>query len=276
MPPRSRPRTAEICADFAAVVNGGNARTSDQQEQSAMKLRAGCVVSAGLLLAAAANAEVLAPHQAGRSPYLWRASDFVEPDAAIPPQQPPPRYARVLLPPQEVYAVLRESGFSPLGAPRLRGNIWTIAAISGDGEDGRLFIDATNGRILSFMPAGDRFDDEAAGIYDPQSGPPHPPLPPPSMRSFQRPPAAIPHVASRAVPMPQPVMPLPPTPKPVPPAAAARPVAPAPAQSIAVESPPPAAAAPPPAPVPSTVGQVKPAPQILPTQDMPKVQDLEY
>lgn len=234
-----------------------------------MNLRAGCVVSAGLLLATTANAEM------GRSPYLRQASDFVEPYVAIPPQLPPPRYARGMLPPQEVYAVLRESGFAPLGAPQLRGNIWTIAAISRDGEDGRLFIDATNGRILSFMPVNFD-DDEATGPYGPQAGPPRPPMPP--MRPLQRPPASIPHVASRAVPMPQPVMPRPPMPNPVPPAAAVRPVAPAPAQSIAVESPPPAVApaiAPPPARVPSTVGQVKPAPQILPTQDMPKAQDLE-
>ena len=240
-----------------------------------MNLRAGCVVSAGLLLATTANAEMLAPHQVGRSPYLRQASDFVEPYVAIPPQLPPPRYARGMLPPQEVYAVLRESGFAPLGAPRLRGNMWTIAAISRDGEDGRLFIDATNGRILSFMPVNFD-DDEPTGAYGPQAGPPRSP-----MRALQRPPALIPHVASRAVPMPQSVAPLPPMPNPVPPAAAARPAAPAPAQSIAVESPPPAmapapATAPPPARVPSTVGQAKPAPQILPTQEMPKVQDLEY
>ena len=242
-----------------------------------MNLRAGCVVSAGLLLATTANAEMLAPQQAGRSPYLRQASDFVEPYAAIPPQLPPPRYARGILPPQEVYVVLRESGFAPLSAPRLRGNIWTIAAISRDGEDGRLFIDATSGRILSFTPVSFD-DDEAAGAYGPQAAPPRPMSVPP-MRAFQRPPAPIPHVASRAVPMPQPVTPLPPMPNPVPPAAAARPVAPAPAQSVAVESPPPAvapAAAPPPARVPSTVGQARPAPQILPTQDMPQVQDLEY
>jgi hypothetical protein len=199
----------------------------------------------------------------------------VEPYGEIQPQLPP-RYARVLLPPQEVYTVLRESGFSPLGAPRLRGNVWTIAAISRDGEDGRLFIDATTGRILSFMPAD--FDDAPVVSYAPQAGPSRPLMP--SMRALERPPAAIPHVASRAVPMPQPVTPLPPMPKPVPPAAAARPVAPAPAQSIVVESPLPAvappAAAPPPAPLPSTVGQARPAPQILPTQDMPKAQDLEF
>jgi len=238
-----------------------------------MKLSAGLVVSAGLLIATAANAEMPAPGQGGRSPYLRQVSDFVEPYEAMPL---PPRYARALLPPQEVYAVLRDAGFSPLGAPRLRGNIWTIAAIDRAGDDGRLFIDATNGRILSFMPASDRFDDEAAGIYDPQSGPPHPPMPPPSMRTFQRPPAPIPHIASRAMPAPQPVIPQPPMPKPLPPAAAARPVGPAPAPSVAAEAPPQAVTPPPAAPAPSTVGQARPVPQILPTQPMPGAQDLEY
>jgi len=237
-----------------------------------MNMRAGCVVSAGLLLATTANAGMLAPERAGAPPYLRQVSDFVEPYEALPPQPPPARYARVLLPPQEVFAVLRESGFSPLGPPRLRGNVWTIAAISRDGEDGRLFIDATNGRILRFMPVNFD-DDEPTGGYGPQAAPPLP-MPAPTMRSFQRPPAPIPHVASRAVPVPQPVTPLSPMPNPVPPAAAARPVAPAPAQSSAIESSP--AAAPPPAAVPSTIGQAKPAPPILPTQDMPKVQDLEY
>jgi len=235
-----------------------------------MNLRAGCVVSAGLLLTTAAHAEILTPRQAGKSPYLRQVSDFVEPYVALPSQLPPPRYARVLLPLQEVYTVLRESGFSPLGAPRLRGNVWTIAAISRGGEDGRLFIDATSGRILNFMPAD--YDVAPDLSYGPQAAPPRPPMPP--MRALERPPAAIPHVASRAVPVPQPVTPLPPMPKPVPPAAAARPVAPAPAQSTAVEPPPPVA--PPAAPLPSTVGQARPVPQILPTQDMPKVQDLEF
>ena len=112
------------------------------------------------------------------------------------------------------------------------------------------------------MPAD--FDGAPNPTYGPQVGLPRP-VPP--MRALERPPAAIPHVASRAVPIPQSVMPLPPMPKPVPPAAAARPVAPAPAQSTAVESP---------LPAPSTVGQSRPTPQILPTQDMPNAQDLEY
>ena len=58
-----------------------------------------------------------------------------------------------LLPPQEVYAVLRDNGFSPLGVPHQRGLVYTIAVIDRNGEDGRLVIDARNGRIIRFMPA---------------------------------------------------------------------------------------------------------------------------
>ena len=71
--------------------------------------------------------------------------------------------ARGLLPSTEVYTVLRENGFSPLGIPRLRGFVYTIAVIDRGGEDGRLVIDARNGRIIRFVPAyrmGDNFDEE--------------------------------------------------------------------------------------------------------------------
>jgi hypothetical protein len=84
------------------------------------------------------------------------------PGEAAPP--PPPRYgygygyeerspAPALLPATEVYAVLRDNGFSPLGIPRLRGFVYTISAIDRGGEDGRLVIDARNGRIIRFLPA---------------------------------------------------------------------------------------------------------------------------
>ena len=62
-------------------------------------------------------------------------------------------YGPALLPPQEVYTVLRENGFSPLGVPQQRGFVYTIAVIDRGGEDGRLVIDARNGRIVRFMPA---------------------------------------------------------------------------------------------------------------------------
>ena len=73
-------------------------------------------------------------------------------------------YGPSLLPSTEVYAVLRDNGFSPLGIPRLRGFVYTIAVIDRGGEDGRLIIDARNGRIIRFMPAyrmgGDNYNEE--------------------------------------------------------------------------------------------------------------------
>ena len=85
-----------------------------------MKLFTGWIMSAGLVMAAgAANAQVLAPYEVGRSPYRV-VSDFGGPYAAMPRGSASrlwPGYGPRLLPPHEVYTVLRESGFSPLGIP---------------------------------------------------------------------------------------------------------------------------------------------------------------
>src|SRR3977135_1179375 len=121
-----------------------------------MKLFPGSAASAAPSLAGpAANAQAMAP-KGVRAPYT-AISDFDGPYAAMPPDvpappydAPPPRYGYgpSLLPATEVYAVLRENGFSPLGIPRLRGNVYTIAAIDRRGDDGRLVIDARSGRII--------------------------------------------------------------------------------------------------------------------------------
>ncbi|MDD1527551.1 hypothetical protein C7U92_17245 [Bradyrhizobium sp. WBOS7] len=256
-----------------------------------MKFFTGCVTAAALVLAATtARAQVPAVGIGGGG-YI-AVSDFdgpYGPGEAAPP--PPPRYgygygyeergpAPALLPATEVYAVLRDNGFSPLGIPRLRGSVYTIAVIDRRGDDGRLVIDARDGRIIRFLPAADAygmapaFEERAVAPYGP-----HTALPPPTMvRSGPpRPPAAIPHVASRAVPLP----------KAAPrrgerPAAVARPAEPAPQQARAPQAPAqqtaavqakpaeaaPEAAAP-------TVGQAKPAPAILPTQEMPAAQGLD-
>jgi hypothetical protein len=232
-----------------------------------MKLFTGWVVSAGLVLAAsAANAQMLAPNGIGRSHYS-AVSDFDGPYAGMPPEVPAPRYAPALLPPQEVYAVLRESGFSPLGIPHQRGFVYVIAAIDRDGQDGRLIIDARNGQIIRFVPAyrmGGHFDEERMPPYGAAG-----PLAPMTARGVPRPPASIPRVASRTAPVPK-ASPL------------ARPAEPS-RQSAAVEAKPPAVEAKPaeaqPAPQTAaapTVGAGKPAaPVIQPTQEMPKVQGLE-
>ena len=238
-----------------------------------MKLFTGWIVSAGLVLAAtAANAQLLAPYEIGRSPYSV-ASDFDGPYAAMPPEGPVVRYGPRLLPPPEVYTIVRESGFSPLGIPQQRGYVYTIAVIDRDGNDGRLVIDARTGRIIRFLPAyrmGDNFNEDMTVTYGPVG-----PLPPVSrVRGAPRPPASIPHVASRT-----PLVPMPKAPPPR--AGEIRPLsaqpAPEPAQqSAAVQAKPADAQAAVPQTAAPAVVEAKPAaPQIQPTQEMPKVQGLE-
>ena len=226
-----------------------------------MKLFTGWMLSVGLALAAiSANAQTSAPYGSGNSPYR-PVSDFVGPYAAMPEAMPEPGYGRPLLPPNEVYTVLRENGFSPLGAPQLRGVFYAIGVIDRHGEDGRLVIDARDGRIVRYVPAY-----AARSFYDRFAyGPPAPtgPLPPmANLREPPRPPASVPQVVSRTPPMPKPS---PPTARPTP----------EPAQQSAAVQPKPVD--PPPAPqaaAPPSV-EAKPAPQIAPTQPMPKVQGLE-
>ena len=255
-----------------------------------MKFFTGWLLAAGLALAStAAQAQVPAPYEAGRSPYR-SVSDIGDPYYAPPPRiYPGPRYGQgpMLLPPTEVYTVVRESGFSPLGIPQQRGFIYTISVIDRGGDDGRLIIDARTGRILRFVPAqrmGEHFNDDLTMNYGPPGS-----LPPTYVRGAPRPPKAVPHVASRTVPVPKP-SPLAaankpaaapePAAKPVAaaePAAAAKPAAaPEPVQQAAPAQPKSAEAQTPPAAAVTTgAAQAKPVPPIAPTQDMPKVQGLD-
>jgi hypothetical protein len=234
-----------------------------------MKLFTGWMVSAGLVVAAtAANAQMLAPYESGR-PAHSVVSDVAGPYAEMPPETRAPGYGPMLLPPLEVYTVLREAGFSPLGIPQQRGLYYTISVIDRGGDDGRLVIDARTGRIVRFIPAyrgGDNFNEDLTVTY----GPIGPPIS--AIRGVPRPPASVPHVASRtpSVPMPKAA---PPHTEEAKPLAATKP-APEPAQqSAAVQAKP--ADAPPQAAAPA-VAEAKPAaPQIKPTQEMPKMQGLE-
>ena len=135
-----------------------------------MKLFTGWVLAAGLVLAAAgAHAQVVAPVSDVGSPGLG-GPGLSGPYAAMPPEAPRPGYGYgpTLLPSTEVYTVVREAGLSPLGIPHLRGFIYSIAVIDRSGNDGRLVIDARNGRILRLVSAhgmGDNFNDEPAVVY---------------------------------------------------------------------------------------------------------------
>jgi hypothetical protein len=237
-----------------------------------MKLFTGWAVSAGLVfVAAAANAQALTPQaltpqaltpQALTSQALaptgvgpaTRVSDVGEPYAAM----PPPGYRPRLLPPAEVHAIARESGFAPLGIPQQRGLVYTISVINSAGDDGKLVIDARSGRIIRFIPAyrmGDNFNGDLDVAYGAVGS-----LPPPISTSYRRaprPPLPIPHVASRSA-----------TPLPKAPPHAARPEA-APAQQSAATAKPAEPQASPPSP---TVGVARPSVQIMPTQEMPAAQ----
>ena len=237
-----------------------------------MKLFTGWVLATGLVLsAAAAHAQVVAPVSDVGSP-VQGSPGLGGPYAAMPPDAPRPGYGYgpTLLPSTEVYTVVREAGLSPLGIPHLRGYVYTIAVIDRSGNDGRLFIDARNGRVIRFASArrmGDDFNDEPAVIY----GAPGTPAPM-TNRAAPRPPRAVPHVASHTVPVPK-AKPLAAT-KPAPEQAQQTPAQPQtpPPQQTAATTPKPAEA---PAAVTTGAAEPKPAAQIAPTQDMPKVQGLE-
>jgi hypothetical protein len=201
-----------------------------------------------------------------------------------------------LLPPSQVYIVLRQNGFSPLGSPRQRGFFYTITAIDPRGDDGRLVIDGRNGRIVRFIRAyhfgeggygGGGYGDGPDGYGPPAR------LSPMRYRPTSdeiRPPASVPKVVSRApaaVPLPKPVPARPvemraevtPQAKPLAEKPAAEKPVPAQGQQSAANQIKPAEVAPAPAsPAPAQVAAKPSAPQqpeILPTQEMPKVQGFE-
>jgi hypothetical protein len=259
----------------------------------AMKVFTGWVLAAGLALGAtAAEAQVVGPSRVSDfgGPYVdapYRGNPYyAPPPAEVGP--PPPRYGyggygpgyapgyapAALVPPHEVYNIIREAGFSPLGIPQQRGFIYTIAVIDRGGEDGRLVIDARSGRILRFVPAWQN-GASYEGARNPAYGPPGPLPPSAHLGSGPRPPASVPKVASRSVPVPKP-SPL--ASKPVsepakPTAEAPKPASAPQSQQAVVAQTNPADAAP------ATVGQApaeaRSVPTIQPTQNMPKAQGLE-
>ena len=175
-------------------------------------------------------------------------------------------YAPSLLPPQEVYAILRDNGFSPLGAPRQRGYTYVIAVLDRGGEDGRLIIDGRSGRIIRFVPASqwgqafDRMNYQPGPFRDPGG-----PLPPPTViKASPQTMQTGPSVVSRAAP-PRAV-----ASRPAPAPVATRPAEP-PQKSAAVNEARPAQ----PAPQTPATPQAPAAPQVKPSPGMPQVQGFE-
>jgi hypothetical protein len=249
-----------------------------------MKRFTGWAMSAGLVLAAtSANAQMLAPIEVpievARS-LVTTVSDIggAYAEAMLPSEGPS------LLPGTEVYTVVRENGFSPLGIPQQHGYFYTIAVMDRGGEDGRLVIDARDGRIVRFVPAyrvGSNYDEAMPPAY------PAGPLPPISQaRGVPRPPASVPHVAIRT-----PSVPLP---RAMPPRVGEPPVAArsdtnsdansgaksdrgaaSPPQAMAMQTKPVELSKSPQNTAPAPIDTKPAGPQIQPTQEMPKVQGLE-
>lgn len=173
----------------------------------------GWVISASLAATAAtsAMADPLPVGGAARPP-VTKVSDLQGSYAAMPP--PPPRRelrraapaveALEVLSPDAVTRAARAEGFAPLGYPRQRGVVYTMAVINPEGDDGRLVIDARTGRLLRFMPAwqmGDRMEDVTVASYGRIQG-----LPRFIERNPPRPPKPVARAATRnpATPLPRP------------------------------------------------------------------------
>ena len=131
-------------------------------------------------------------------------SDVGGPYAAMPPEAPAALWLRTHAAAADrgLYRAARQRFFA-VGIPQPARPVYTIAVIDRGGGDGRLVIDARDGRIVRFVPArgigavrrrceGALWRRRAHCRRRPSS------------RAAPRPPAPIPHVASRAVPVPKP------------------------------------------------------------------------
>jgi hypothetical protein len=247
-----------------------------------MKVFTGSLAAALVLMAAGAQAQT--PYEARRAPYA-AVSDIGGPYVAMPHEVPGPRYGPSLLPATEVYTVLRENGFSPLGIPRLRGFVYTIAVIDRGGEDGRLVISARDGRIIRFVPAwraGGQFEESS--VFAPR---PHVMAPQLTAPHVAEAPPPSPKVASHSVPIPkakplaakpaaaEPAQAAAPLPKSAEVQAAAPPAKPADVPAAAPQPKPAEMQAAAPAAVTTGSAPAQPAPAIAPTQEMPGAQGLE-
>lgn len=115
--------------------------------------------------------------------------------AAAEPAGPPPNVAAGL-PPGQIMAIVRASGFDPIGRPVRNGNLYSVLALDPYDVEYRMVVDARTGRTVTVReiarPAGPyepvpRFGRVFAGPAEgPAMRPPH---------DVPHPPAAAPHGA---------------------------------------------------------------------------------
>ena len=100
---------------------------------------------------------------------------FVGIALAIPPAGAAERAARApsVVPPQEVIAIVRSVGLSPIGKPTRKGTNYLLRARDEDGIEVRVVVDGRAGEVTAVTPVGynnRELDPMRPSIYD--SGPP--------------------------------------------------------------------------------------------------------
>jgi hypothetical protein len=97
--------------------------------------------------------------------------------AAAEPVRLAQTFAADVIPPYEVFTIIRSMGLNPLGRPHYRGRTYVLRAVDRRGEEVRVVVDAYAARVLSVTPV----DRQAATDYDEppyrrryDSGPPLP------------------------------------------------------------------------------------------------------
>lgn len=82
-----------------------------------------------------------------------------------------------VVPPYEVFTIVRSMGLSPLGQPSLRGRVYVLRAGNSYGEQVRVVVDARAGQVVSVEPLAARPDPyfepgrrPPAGIPGPRTG----------------------------------------------------------------------------------------------------------
>lgn len=176
------------------------------------------------------------------------------------------------VPPREAIRMLRSTGYTVLSRPRPAGLVlYSIAVITPRGDDGRIYMDIRDGRLVRFVPGyalTARTDDEIELAYNPPSPPPaaaapRKPAPTAAPKTASRPPATTTGTAPSSAKQAAPKLP---ENKPV----ETKPAQAAPAAPVAAATP-----------VPQTAGvapkpaEAKPPVVIQPTQEMPAVMGLE-
>lgn len=71
-------------------------------------------------------------------------------------------FAADIVPPYEVFTIIRSMGMRPLGRPHYRGRFYVVYAVDRRGEDVRVTVDARAARVVSVQP----LDRQPASEYD--------------------------------------------------------------------------------------------------------------